>query len=408
MKKNKPYWIGSIFVLCWITAAVRPSKTQFEAERSVLLQQIKNIQQILLQTATKQQEGIGQLHALNTQIESNKMLIQTIIQELETINQEIQQKQRAMESLTKDLAQLQTEYAAMVYVGSKTLHDIHVLMFIFAAPSFHNLVQRLQHVKQYARIRKTHCIEITKAKVALQIQQAATIQRIQAKNELLYSRQAESSRLHSLKAQQAQLLSKLVHQHEQLTKELQQRNKAVQYLDKLITDIIQQGLQGPKILPSDTPLATKKAPIPSRVVLPQRFTAPFLKSRGKLPWPVKQGFISKKFGIGPHPVLCSVQVENLGIDIQTQEGAQVYAVFEGMVKAIAFVPGMNRIVIIQHGAYHSVYAKLKHTTVRAGQYVQAHTPIGTVYTDSQGTTELQLQLWQGTHKLNPAWWLSKK
>jgi murein hydrolase activator len=55
-----------------------------------------------------------------------------------------------------------------------------------------------------------------------------------------------------------------------------------------------------------------------------------------------------------------------------------------------------------------VYAKLAHTTIRVGQHVQAYTPLGTVYTDAQGTTELQLQLWQGTQKLNPAWWLSKQ
>ncbi len=408
MKKNKLCWIGSVLALCWITAATQPSKTKFEADRSVLLQRIKDIRQILLQTANKKKEGIDQLNVLRTQIEYNTLLIRTINQELRAINQEIQQKQQAVISLTKDLVQLRKEYAAMAYVGAKTLHDIRVLMFIFAAPSFHNLVQRLQYVKQYARVRKKHYVEITKTKIALQVQQAAAIQRIQAKKELLRSRQIERSKLNSLKVQQAQLLSRLAQQRTQLTKELQQRNKAVQHLDKLITDITQRGLQVPKVSPLSTPLATKKASVSSKLIHTQRFTALFLKSRGKLPWPVKQGFISKKFGISPHPVLRSVQVENLGIDIQTSKDAQVCAIFEGVVKAIAFVPGMNRIVIIQHGAYHSVYAKLKHTTVKAGQHIQANTPIGTVYTDAQGTTELQLQLWQGTQKLNPAWWLSKK
>jgi murein hydrolase activator len=415
MKKNKRYWIFSAWVLGCIvcTAAVQPSKTRFEADRTVLLQRIKTIQQILQKTATKKKEGVGQLNALNTQIESNALLVQAIGQELRAINQESQQRQKAVASLAKDLEQLQKEYAAMVYVGSKALHDIHTLMFIFSASSFHNLAQRLRYVKQYARIRQKHFREINRAKTLLQVQQATAQQRMQAKKELLDRRQAENIKLTRLKAQQTQLVGKLAQQHEHLAKELQQRNKAVKRLNRLITDIIQQELQAQAASPTpkapliDAPSITQNAPAATPQA-DQKLTALFRKSQGKLPWPVKKGFMSRKFGVSPHPVLHNVQVENMGIDIQTSKGAQAYAIFEGVVKAIAFVPGMNRIVIIQHGAYHSVYAKLAHTTIRVGQHVQAYTPLGTVYTDAQGTTELQLQLWQGTQKLNPAWWLSKQ
>jgi murein hydrolase activator len=415
MKKNKPSWIGSTFLLGWITAAVSPSTTQFETERGVLLQRIQNIQQILLQTETKKKESMGQLNALTTQIESNALLIQSINQALEASNQEIQQTQKAIETLIQDLTQLQKEYAAMVYIGAKTLHDIHPLMFIFSTTSFHNLVQRLRYVKQYARIRQKHFLEINKTKASLQAQQVAATQRRHAKNKLLHSRQEERSKLTRLKIQQSQLIGKLAQQHTQLTQELQQRNKAVQRLDKLITNIIQKALQAQaaqlpsKALLPDKSTGTQEPPdTVCKAARTKKLTALFLKNRGMLPWPVKTGFISKKFGISPHPVLHNVQVENLGIDIQTQKGAQACAIFEGVVKAIAFVPGMNRVVIIQHGAYHSVYAKLQHTTIKVGQYVQALTPMGTVYTDTQGTTELQLQLWQGTQKLNPTRWLSKK
>ena len=398
---------AGVLAVCWLTAAAQPSRTQFEAERALLLQRIKNIKQILQQTATQKKVGMGQLKALNGQIESNALLIQTLSQELQAIDQAIQQKQHAIAALEQDLAQLQQGYAAMVYVGAKTLHDIHQLMFIFAAPSFHQLVQRLRHVKQYAHTRHKHFLEIGKVKASLQAQQAAATQRRQAKTALLQTKQAEKAKLTGLKNQQTHLIEKLAQQHTQLAKELKQRNQAVQRLDKLITDIIQQDLQAqastpaPDALPS--PLPTMPQPVNTK-----NLTARFRKSRGKLPWPVKTGFISSKFGIGPHLVLRNVQVENLGIDIQTQAAAQAYAIFEGIVKTIALVPGMNRVVIIQHGAYHSVYAKLKHTTVKVGQYVQAQTPIGTVYTDTQGTTELQLQLWENTQKLNPAWWLGQK
>lgn len=69
MKKNKLCWIGSVLALCWITAATQPSKTKFEADRSVLLQRIKDIRQILLQTANKKKKVLTSLmyyvHRLN-------------------------------------------------------------------------------------------------------------------------------------------------------------------------------------------------------------------------------------------------------------------------------------------------------------------------------------------------------
>jgi len=405
MKKDKRAWSKATWVLvaCWLTAAGPADKSRFEAERTVLLQRIQDIQRILRQTASQKKAGMGQLNALNGQIESNTLLIRTLSQELQGIEQGIQQKQQAIAVLTQDLAQLKQEYAAMVYVGAKSLHAVHQLMFIFAAPSFHQLVQRLRHVKQYARTQHQHFLEIEKVKATLQNEQSAAGQRRQAKATLLKARQVKKGKLNGLKTKQTRLIRELQQQRTKLTQELQQRNKAVQRLDRLIKKLIQQELKA-----KATRQAAKKKPIAVVPKAVKKLTTLFRRSRGKLPWPVKTGFISGKFGIGPHPVLRKVQVENLGIDIQTQAGAQAYAIFEGTVKRTVFVPGMNWVVIIQHGDYHTVYAKLKRVTVKAGQYVQTATPLGTVATDTQGTTELQLQVWKATQKLNPAWWLRKQ
>ena len=112
-------------------AAGEPPKSQFEADRNVLLKRIKDIQKILRQTATKKKAGMGQLRALNGQIESNASLIKALNQEVKALDQGIQQKQHAIATLAQDLTQLKQEYATMVYVGAKSLHDIHELTFIF-------------------------------------------------------------------------------------------------------------------------------------------------------------------------------------------------------------------------------------------------------------------------------------
>ena len=405
MKKDKQRWRRATWVLVafWLTAGGQPSKSQFEAERTTLLKRIKVIQQILRQTATQKKAGMGQLKALNGQIESNTLLMHTLSQELKVIEQGIQEKQQAIAALEQDLAQLKQEYAAMVYIGAKSLHDLHQLMFLFAAPSFQELVQRLRHIKQYARTQHQHFLEIGKVKVALQGQKAAATQRRKVKTNLLQTQQAEKVKLNRLKIKQTCLLGKLAQRHTQLGQELKQRNKAVQRLDKLIKEMIQQELRAKAA--RQTEQAKAASAVPKAL---NKLTALFRKNQGKLSWPVKTGFISTKFGIGSHPVLRNVKVENLGVDIQTQAGSQAHAIFEGVVKRVIFMPVMNWVVMIQHGAYHSVYAKLKHASVKVGDYVQAGAPIGIVATDAQGTTELQLQIWKNIQKLNPAWWLQKR
>jgi septal ring factor EnvC (AmiA/AmiB activator) len=76
--------------------------------------------------------------------------------------------------------------------------------------------------------------------------------------------------------------------------------------------------------------------------------------------------------------------------------------------AVASVPGMNQVVMVQHGEYFTVYAKLVSVNVNTGQNVSAKDLIGEVYTDKDEVTELQFQVWKNTQKMNPQDWLYNK
>jgi len=107
-------------------------------------------------------------------------------------------------------------------------------------------------------------------------------------------------------------------------------------------------------------------------------------------------------------VLKNVVVENRGVDIQTNSGEAVRAVFSGKVLTVASVPGMNTIVMVQHGDYFTVYAKLRNVSVSEGQTISARQTIGTVSTDAEGTSEVQFQVWHNSSNLNPENWLGQK
>jgi septal ring factor EnvC (AmiA/AmiB activator) len=133
-------------------------------------------------------------------------------------------------------------------------------------------------------------------------------------------------------------------------------------------------------------------------------------SRGNLPWPVEKGFIVEHFGKNKHP-LFNIVTENYGIDIKTNRGAIARAVFPGEVSTILSIPGTGQTVIINHGTYFTVYAKLSSVSVTKGSNVGYKQKVGTVMTDEDGTTQAHFEIWKvgangSTSKLNPELWIA--
>jgi septal ring factor EnvC (AmiA/AmiB activator) len=56
-----------------------------------------------------------------------------------------------------------------------------------------------------------------------------------------------------------------------------------------------------------------------------------------------------------------------------------------------------------------VYAHLDRVTVSKGDKVTTGQPIGLIFTDTdEDKTEIQLQIWKGTIKVDPQLWLLRK
>ena len=137
-------------------------------------------------------------------------------------------------------------------------------------------------------------------------------------------------------------------------------------------------------------------------------TRRFESKKNTLTWPVSSGFIASKFGTQKHPVLKKITIINDGVGIQTERDSKVRAVLDGEVTMTGVIPGKNNFVLIRHGDYLTVYARLKSINVKKGQKVKADGIIGEVYTDRNGVTELEFQVYKGTTKLNPEHWLAMK
>ena len=177
-----------------------------------------------------------------------------------------------------------------------------------------------------------------------------------------------------------------------IKKEIKERRISLEQLDNLIKEVIRSERE--KLSGDDLDLIS--------------LTESFETNIGKLIWPVSSGFISNKFGVHPHPVIKNVKVKNDGIDIQTSKGSKVYSVFSGKVSTVAFIPGMNNVIIINHGDYYTLYAKLKNLVVEKGDIITIGQNIADIVTNLDGVSELQFQVWKNNIKLNPEKWIMKK
>jgi septal ring factor EnvC (AmiA/AmiB activator) len=114
-----------------------------------------------------------------------------------------------------------------------------------------------------------------------------------------------------------------------------------------------------------------------------------------------------EYGVHNVAGLKDVKQNNLGLEIQGQEGAQARAVFDGTVSSI-FQQGKGQIgVLIRHGAYISVYCNLSETRLKTGDNVKTSDIVGNVQISENGTPVLHFELYKEQNRLNPSDWLRR-
>ncbi|MDE0471654.1 MAG: peptidoglycan DD-metalloendopeptidase family protein [Ekhidna sp.] len=383
-------------LLISLSTSGQKTKARLEKEKKENLRKIAEAERILSETSDQKQVTLGQLRALNQQINARESLIRSIGSEIRLLDSEISDLSAVVNALQNDLRQLKEEYADQVYATYKSSRGDSRLMFLFSAKDFNQLLQRLKYLEQYADARRLQVEQIEVVTEELNEQRSKVETRRSAQQKLLNQQVRESRKLANSKKKQSQLVAQLSKKERQLRKELEDRKAANKRLNTLIANIIKDEEV------KDSNAST--AEIASAAELTRRFES----KKNTLTWPVSSGFIASKFGTQKHPVLKRITIINDGIGIQTERDSKVRAVLDGEVTMTGVIPGKNNFVLIRHGDYLTVYARLKSINVKKGQKVKADDIIGEVYTDRNGVTELEFQVYKGTTKLNPEHWLAMK
>lgn len=136
-------------------------------------------------------------------------------------------------------------------------------------------------------------------------------------------------------------------------------------------------------------------------------SADFDKAYGSLPWPVRGGVVSQKFGTSQDRDLKIVTTNN-GIDISVPAGTPVRAVSGGKVVQIAYLPTFGNIVIIRHpNSYLTVYANLGGLNVAKNDIIKSQQLIGISGKMPEGGSVVHFEIWKGKVKQNPERWLRR-
>lgn len=397
---------------------VSKKRKELEAKRRELQLQIQKSKKELQKAKTEENSSIKELQVLTNQIVTREKLIDHVSQETFEISIEISNQRKVIESLKEDLSRLKEDYAAYIVAAYKKRDASSSLYFLLDSKDINQAYRRLRYLNSYGNYRQKQAQLILNTQREMISALETMIQIKQQKMGLIQLKESEKKELQEDKKEESVVLMKVQQKVKNLNQTIAEQEKAARKLNKSIDNLIAAEIEAARkaedkkraenAKKSSKPNAPKtNSSYLSAVDL--KLSGDFAANKGKLPWPVAGGSIVQTFGEHPHPTLKGVVTTNNGIDISVAPGTSVKPVFNGTVKAIFPIPGMERVVLINHGEYFTVYACLGSVNVKIGQVVDRNTVLGEIAANPEdGSGKLHFEIWKQRNFQNPAPWLRGK
>lgn len=392
---TKVYAFIIIALLGYLTLPASFSQSKEELQKRIEKNQkeIELTNQIIRNTKQNKKSSLNHLYVLKKRISLRDNLIKQLNQQISNLDTQIIYNQEAIKLLNQDLKKLKKNYAKIIYYAYKHMNDLDQMMFILASESFNQAYKRYKYLKQYAEYRRSQGQEIViKAqKLEYEIQKLKSLKK--DKKEILAYKTQEKVKLKNERIKVNRRVRELKNKEKELMSELKEKQRIIAQLENEIEKIIEEERKRTRLWKNLTERQ-------------KQISKSFQNSRGKLPWPINDGVITRKFGEHDHPVLKGIKTYNNGVDINVNTKSKVKSIFDGVVRKVVSIPGANLTVIIRHGNYLTVYSNLVHVTVKPGNFVMKGDIIGEVYADQSGDENLlHIEIYRESEKLNPEVWL---
>ena len=435
----------------------QPTTVQaLEKQRKQIQQQIKEQERRLASSQKDVKKRLQNLMILNTEIAGKRRTIDTIRHDISNLDQEIEQLGVQLEMLKKQLADCKKRYVKSMRYMHRNRSTQSKMMFIFSANNFTQMFRRMRFMREYAAYqhvqgdevkaqqeevnRKLQEISMAKEhksqllakgereRIALegkQTEQQNVVKTLQKEQKTIQSIIAQQKKKDAaLNAQIDRLIAEEVARQkaraeaearrraeaaarerelaEAKAREEKARAEAMAAKDKKTREAAERRVREAEEKRAAAQRKAESVPLraPSEDV---RISGNFESNRGRLPMPITGAYrIVSHFGQYNVEGLHNVTLDNKGINIKGEAGAQARSIFDGEVSGV-FSFGGTMVVMVRHGSYISVYCNLASVNVHRGQRVSTRQTLGRVGADNI----LQFQLRKETAKLNPESWLGR-
>jgi septal ring factor EnvC (AmiA/AmiB activator) len=434
------------FFLFVCSGAFAQTKEDLEKKKNETLKEIEALNKQYASIKESKKESLGQLNMIQQKIKLRNELIGDINKQVRFINKDIDSSYREMVRMGKDLEQLKKDYAQSVVYAYKNRSTFDFLNFIFSATSFNDAIRRIAYLRSYRdyQERQVEAIEQTQMLYAQKIAELKTSK--DAKSLVLQDKTKEMGELLKDKEEKDLVVGGLKKREDQINAMIAAKRKQSKEIEAAIKAVVKREIELAKKeaekkakeereqkAKEEKERAAKEAEdkrMGNTTTTPSTNTtnktetsgnkkqsyleynkedlalgASFESNKGKLPYPVDNGYIA--IGFGPYTVPgTKITGSQDFITFASPVGSSVKAVFDGEVVSIFDVGGMYA-VMLKHGKYFTTYSNLSATSVSKGQNVTPGQVIGKVGENLEGDGQLDFILTREAQMLNPQQWLRK-
>ena len=398
---NKIYLLLLIFLSLGLKAQnYQERQKQLEAQKISIKKEIQQINNLINNSRKKSRGLADELEDIQLKISVRDRLIRINNSQVNNLNNIISNQNERIADLEVDLKKLKDEYSKIVYSSYKKRSSEMKLMFLFASDNINQAFRRFQYFKQYSKYRKEQANKIVSLQEEISINIDSLDKRKVEKQNVIKENQLVRQTLNQERKQQNNLYNNLLKDQKNYAVEIQEKEKQARLIDNEIQKLIRLAIAES----NNNNNSSNFALTPEGRLISSNFQS----NKGRLPWPVREGVITRRFGTQPHPVVRTTTINSNGISISTSANSITYSVFEGEVLSVYGFSGGNPGVLIRHGKYISNYQNLSSIFVKKGDKVMANDEIGIVFTnESTGKTVLKFNIFNELKPENPAIWLAR-
>lgn len=371
---------------------------KLEAQKISLKKEISQINLLIAESKKISKNLADDIEDLQLKISVRDKLININNSQLNNLTNIINNQNDRIDDLEVNLKNLKNEYEKIIYNSYKKRSTQMKLMFLFASENINQAFKRFQYFKQYSKYRKKQADRIVQVQQEIEDNVDSLVISKTQKEKLIEENRDVKQSLTKEKQQQDNLFKGLLKNQKDYAAQINKKEKQTKLIDNEIQKLIRLAIAESNKNNNSTNFALT----PEGRLISTNFQA----NRGRLPWPVKEGVIVRRFGTQPHPVVRTTTINSNGISIATSPNSIAYSVFDGEVLSVYGFSGGNPGVLIRHGKYISNYQNLSSIFVKKGDKINANDEIGVVFTnESNGKTVLKFNIFNELKPENPNIWL---